>query len=149
MRKDQPYEPKLLIRLDLHALFPSGAPPALFFLPEQLLPRDRTRQNIDFAYNWGARGENGMELVMEQEAPAGEVCLTPEAMDAYLDTLRQQGRSADTLAAYRRSIYGLYRSLPAGQAGRPPGRWTAGGRRWRTRGIFPGLSMCGWRRPTA
>ena len=53
-----------------------------------------------------------MELVMEQEAPAGEVCLTPEAMDAYLDTLRQQGRSADTLAAYRRSIYGLYRSLP-------------------------------------
>lgn len=37
-----------------------------------------------------------MELVMEQEAPAGEVCLTPEAMDAYLDTLRQQGRSADT-----------------------------------------------------
>ena len=47
-----------------------------------------------------------MELVMEQEAPAGEVCLTPEAMDAYLDTLRQQGRSADTLAAYRRSIYG-------------------------------------------
>ena len=48
-----------------------------------------------------------MELVMEQEAPAGEVCLTPEAMDAYLDTLRQQGRSADTLAAYRRSIYGL------------------------------------------
>lgn len=41
-----------------------------------------------------------MELVMEQEAPAGEVCLTPEAMDAYLDTLRQQGRSADTLAAY-------------------------------------------------
>ena len=27
-----------------------------------------------------------MELVMEQEAPAGEVCLTPEAMDAYLDT---------------------------------------------------------------
>ena len=33
-------------------------------------------------------------------------------MDAYLDTLRQQGRSADTLAAYRRSIYGLYRSLP-------------------------------------
>ena len=53
-----------------------------------------------------------MELVMEQEAPAGEVCLTPEAMDAYLDTLRQQGRSADTLAAYRRSIYGLYQSLP-------------------------------------
>lgn len=48
-----------------------------------------------------------MELVMEQEAPAGELCLTPEAMDAYLDTLRQQGRSADTLAAYRRSIYGF------------------------------------------
>ena len=49
--------------------------------------------------------------ILEQEAPAGEVCLTPEAMDAYLDTLRQQGRSADTLAAYRRSIYGLYLSL--------------------------------------
>ena len=92
--------------------FPQERRRRSFFLPEQLLPRDRTRQNIDFAYNWGARGENGMELVMEQEAPAGEVCLTPEAMDAYLDTLRQQGRSADTLAAYRRSIYGLYRSLP-------------------------------------
>lgn len=85
-----------------------------------------------------------MELVMEQEAPAGEVCLTPEAMDAYLDTLRQQGRSADTLAAYRRSIYGLYRSLPPDKR---VGRGTLD--RWRTRGIFPGLSMCGWRRPTA
>ena len=84
--------------------FPQERRRRSFFLPEQLLPRDRTRQNIDFAYNWGARGENGMELVMEQEAPAGEVCLTPEAMDAYLDTLRQQGRSADTLAADRRSI---------------------------------------------
>ena len=31
LRKDQPYEPKLLIRLNLHALFPSGAPPSLFF----------------------------------------------------------------------------------------------------------------------
>ena len=28
-----------------------------------------------------------MELVMEQEAPAGEVCLTPEAMDAYTAAL--------------------------------------------------------------
>ena len=68
--------------------------------------------------------------VMYRKARLAGVPLKPEKMDptiqyrmevdpevitrfnAYLDTLRQQGRSADTLAAYRRSIYGLYRSLP-------------------------------------
>ena len=45
--------------------------------------------------------------------------LTPGDLEAYLDSLSQQGRGRDTLATYRRNVHALYDGLPEDKTVRP------------------------------
>ena len=45
--------------------------------------------------------------------------LTPADLEAYLDSLSQQGRGRDTLATYRRNVHALYDGLPEDKTVRP------------------------------
>ena len=45
--------------------------------------------------------------------------LTPADLEAYLDSLSQQGRGHDTLATYMRNVHALYDGLPEDKTVRP------------------------------
>ena len=67
-----------------------------------------------------------MEAVLEMPAerrdkspPDAGLSLTPEALEAYLDSLSRRGRVSGTLDAYRRNVYALYQALPEDKTVRP------------------------------